>query len=50
VHPGQTADQVRAETGWELKVAPDLAETVPPTDAELTQIRHFDPDGFWTKR
>src|SRR5438105_12945673 len=49
VHPGHTADQVRAETGWELKLAPDLSETVPPTDAELTQIRHFDPDGFWTR-
>ena len=49
VHPGHTADQVRAETGWELKLAPDLSETVPPTDAELAQIRRFDPDGFWTR-
>jgi len=50
VHPGQTIEAVRAETGWDLKTAPDLSETVPPTDAELAQIRRFDPDGFWTKR
>jgi len=50
VHPGHTAEEVRAETGWDLKVAPDLAETVPPSDAELAQIRRYDPDGFWTRR
>ena len=31
VHPGHTVDEVRAETGWDLKVAPDVAETPPPT-------------------
>ena len=48
VHPGHGADEVRANTGWDLKVAPDLSETVPPSDAELVQIRRYDPDGFWT--
>ena len=48
VHPGQTVDQVRAETGWHLKVAGDVNETLPPTEAELAAIRRFDPDGFWT--
>jgi glutaconate CoA-transferase subunit B len=40
---------VRAETGWEVKVADDIAETPPPTDSELAAIRRFDPDGFWTR-
>jgi glutaconate CoA-transferase subunit B len=50
VHPGHSAEEVRAETGWDLKLASDLAETPPPTEEELTMIRRFDPDGFWTRR
>jgi glutaconate CoA-transferase subunit B len=42
-------DEVRGETGWDLKVADDVAETPPPTGAELAAIRRFDPDGFWTR-
>jgi glutaconate CoA-transferase subunit B len=41
VHPGVDADQARAATGWELKVADDLATTEPPTDAELTALREL---------
>jgi glutaconate CoA-transferase subunit B len=48
VHPGLTVDQVRAETGWDLKVAPDVRETEPPSELELEQIRRLDPGGFWT--
>src|ERR671923_2392440 len=50
VHPGHTVHEVRAETGWELRVPDDVGETQPPTDAELGHIRRFDPDGFWTRR
>jgi glutaconate CoA-transferase, subunit B len=50
VHPGHTVAEVRAETGWDLAVAPDVGETPAPTGAELEQIRRFDPDGFWTRR
>ncbi|WP_255633989.1 CoA-transferase subunit beta [Nocardia sp. alder85J] len=39
VHPGVTVDQVRAATGWELKVAADLADSDAPTAAELTTLR-----------
>jgi glutaconate CoA-transferase subunit B len=39
LHPGVTADEARAATGWELKVAGDVAETVPPTDEELRALR-----------
>ncbi len=48
-HPGQTVDSVRAETGWALKVAPDVSETQPPTEKELAIIRRYDPQGFWTR-
>ena len=50
VHPGHTVEEVRAETGWDLQVAPGAGETPAPTDKQLAQIRRFDPDGFWTRR
>jgi glutaconate CoA-transferase subunit B len=46
-HPGQSAESVRAQTGWDLRVAPDAAETRAPTDAELAIVRECDPKGFW---
>jgi glutaconate CoA-transferase, subunit B len=45
VHPGVSAGEARAATGWDLRVADDLAETEPPTDAELAALR-----GLATKR
>jgi glutaconate CoA-transferase, subunit B len=48
-HPGQTVESVRAETGWDLKVAADVRETVVPTANELAHVRASDPDGFWTR-
>jgi len=48
VHPGVSEEQVRAETGWELKAASDLGETPPPDERELAWIRRLDPDGHWT--
>lgn len=47
-HPGQSVESVRAETGWDLKIAPDVQETVAPTLRELEIIRRYDPQGFWT--
>jgi glutaconate CoA-transferase subunit B len=38
-HPGVTADQAREATGWELRVAGDLRQTVPPSEAELAALR-----------
>jgi glutaconate CoA-transferase subunit B len=34
-----TVDDVRTKTGWELKVAADLAVTEAPTDEELSVLR-----------
>ena len=48
-HPGQSIESVRAETGWDLRVARDVRETMPPTELELAIIRQYDPQGFWTR-
>jgi glutaconate CoA-transferase, subunit B len=39
LHPGVTIDGVRAETGWELRVAERVRETVAPTVEELATLR-----------
>jgi glutaconate CoA-transferase subunit B len=39
VHPGATAEQAVAATGWPLRVADTLDETDPPTAAELEALR-----------
>jgi glutaconate CoA-transferase, subunit B len=41
VHRGVTVDDARAATGWELRVADDVGETGPPSDAELTALREL---------
>jgi glutaconate CoA-transferase subunit B len=38
-HPGVEPDEARAATGWELRVADDLAQTEAPTAAELEALR-----------
>jgi len=48
-HPGQSIESVRAQTGWDLRVAPDVRETPAPTEQELAIIRRYDPQGFWTR-
>ncbi len=48
VHPGITAEQVQANTGWALKVAADLRETEPPSQNELTILHQdLDPQGIY---
>ena len=39
VHPGVDPADVRAHTGWPLRVAEPLGVTAPPTDAELDALR-----------
>ena len=48
-HPGSSAEDVRANTGWDLRIAPDAHETQPPSVEELRIIRECDPEGFWTR-
>jgi glutaconate CoA-transferase, subunit B len=39
LHPGVTADEARAATGWDLRVADDLPVVDPPTERELEALR-----------
>jgi glutaconate CoA-transferase subunit B len=39
VHPGVEPEQARRATGWDLRVGEDVAETEPPTEAELVALR-----------
>jgi glutaconate CoA-transferase, subunit B len=39
VHPGVTVEQVRAATGWDLKVAESVGTVPPPSAAELRLLR-----------
>lgn len=45
--PGQSVDKVRAACGFKVNVAPDVVETTPPTQEEVTILRKIDPIGFY---
>lgn len=46
-HPGVTIAQIQARTGFELLIAPGIAETLPPSASELELIRNvIDPLGI----
>jgi glutaconate CoA-transferase subunit B len=45
VHPGVVPDEIRAATGWALRIADDLAVTEPPSDAELAALRSLRAKG-----
>ncbi len=47
VHPGHTADEVRDNTGWDLKSWPQVKQTPQPTASEMTALHRIDKDGFW---
>lgn len=49
VHPGVSVEEVLANTGWTLRVADELLETIPPTEEELSVMRELDPNHFWTR-
>jgi glutaconate CoA-transferase, subunit B len=49
VHPGVSVEEVLANTGWTLRVADELLETIPPTGEELGVMRELDPNHFWTR-
>jgi glutaconate CoA-transferase, subunit B len=41
LHPGTTVEQARAATGWDLRVADEIATTPEPTDEELGALREL---------
>jgi glutaconate CoA-transferase subunit B len=50
LHPGKTIEEVKANTGWEIKVAPNLRITQPPSEEELRILREeLDPTGIYLK-
>jgi glutaconate CoA-transferase, subunit B len=44
-HPGVSADDARAATDWDLRVADDLQETRAPTEEELDALRSLRTKG-----
>jgi glutaconate CoA-transferase subunit B len=50
VQPGVTVEQVRAATGWNLRVCDDLAEIPLPDTEELRLLRkELDPDRVYLR-
>jgi glutaconate CoA-transferase subunit B len=50
LHPGVSVEQARANTGWPLKLAPELRATEPPSADELRLLRdELDPEGIYLK-
>jgi glutaconate CoA-transferase, subunit B len=50
LHPGKTADEAKANTGWDLKVSAQLKTTEPVTKKELRILREeLDPTGIYLK-
>jgi glutaconate CoA-transferase subunit B len=48
-HPFSTPAQVKAATGWPLRVSEECQPTPPPSAEELRLIREADPEGFWSR-
>ena len=50
LHPGCTLEQARENTGWSLKVSPELRTTLPPKSEELRILREdLDPQKIYIK-
>jgi glutaconate CoA-transferase subunit B len=43
VHQGVDVDDVQESTGWDIRIADDVAIAEPPSDAELAELRTLDP-------
>ena len=50
LHPARTVDESKANTGWDLKIAPSLRTTEEVTEKELRILREeLDPKGIYLK-
>lgn len=47
MHPGVTADQVRANTGFNISIDDNVETTASPSKAELGVLRHLDPEQLY---
>lgn len=43
LHPGVSVEEIKKNVPWNLKISPELSETVRPTDAEINFIRQYFP-------
>lgn len=48
IHPTSNADEVRAQTGFQVEAGPETPGTPPPSDAERAALREIDPAGVAT--
>lgn len=49
-HPGVSIEEIKSNTGWDLKISSDLKTTAPPTETELRILHQdLDPDGIYLK-
>ncbi len=42
VLPGLTVQEVKAVTGWDVRIAPDVCETARPTQEDVRLLRDYD--------
>ncbi len=49
IHPGVTPEEVKALTGWPVRIPAEVPRTPEPTAQELAVIRRYDPQGFWSR-
>ena len=50
-HTGVTVAQIKENTGWDLKVSPDVTETQRPTPELIRILREeCDPTGVFLKK
>ena len=47
LHPGVTAEQVRDNTGFDIRIDDDVETTDPPSKVELDVLRHLDPEKLY---
>lgn len=47
-HPGVSVNDIKDQTGWPLRVSPEIQQTPAPTREELAAVRKYDPKGIWT--
>ena len=47
LHPGVSLEEVRDNTGFELLVADRVETTEPPSERELSVLRHLDPEQLY---
>jgi glutaconate CoA-transferase subunit B len=49
-HSSSSVEEIRANTGWDLKVSRAVRPTEEPSPEVLAIVRGYDPQGFWTRR